>query len=53
MEKFIIMNICDATPKIIPNFFPFFSWYMKKTHLKKWIKKLKIKSIIIMMMRNY
>jgi len=40
MDKFIIMNIHDATPKIIPKFFPiFFLVYEKKS---MWKKRLKI-----------
>jgi hypothetical protein len=39
MDKFIVMNVHDATfkktPKIIPNFFPcFFLVYEKKIHVK-------------------
>jgi len=45
MEKFIIMNVHDATPKktpkIILNFFPFFLLvYFKKFHVKRMINFL-------------
>jgi hypothetical protein len=58
MDKFIILNVHDATPKktpkIILDFFPIFSLvYEKKSMLKKCIKILKKLSIIIIMMKNY
>jgi hypothetical protein len=56
MDKFIIMNVHDGTkktPKLIPNFFPFSFWCMKKFVLKNGYLKKSIIIIKLSIFYNY